>query len=319
MKTFTTIAVTFVATVLLTVAVVVGAAGYVAGDYLVGFALERGSFGDPQGPPLAFALLMPPEKRQFNAPDAPMETWHLRSTDGLALSATHFWPKDDSKRWVIVVHGYGCTQQNSWFIASSYLRLGYNVLTPDLRASGGSEGSYVTMGYRESQDLVDWAWRITELNPDASIVMHGVSMGAATVMIASSSRGLPPTVKAAVEDCGYTGAYDILALHMKEAFGIPPFPLMNFVDFACQNLAKFSLQEADPLSAVKDARIPMLFIHGDADTLVPLEMGRKLYRNCNAPQKDFLIVPKAGHAAAGQVDRDAYYGKVVKFLEPLMD
>ena len=291
---------------------------YWAGDYLIGFALERGSFGDPQGPPRAFALLMPPEKRQFNPPDAPAETWHLRSTDGLSLDATHFWPDRESNKWAIIVHGYGCTQQNSWFIASSYLKLGYHVLTPDLRASGGSEGSYVTLGYRESQDLVDWSWRITELHPDAKIVMHGVSMGAATVMIASASRGLPPTVKASIEDCGYTSAYSILALQLKESLGLPPFPFMHFVDLACKNLAAFSLQDANPLEAVAHSRVPMLFIHGDADTIVPVEMGQDLYQNCNAPQKELFIVRGAGHAIAGQKEQKLYYEKVVSFLRPLM-
>ncbi len=291
---------------------------YFAGDYLVGFALERGSFGDPQGPPKAFALLMPPEKRQFNAPDAPSETWHLRSTDGLSLQATHFWPEEDSNKWAIIVHGYGCTQQNSWFIASAYLKLGYNVLTPDLRASGGSEGSYVTMGYRESQDLVDWSWRITELNPNAKIVLHGVSMGAATVMIASSSQGLPSTVKAAIEDCGYTSAYAILAHQLKESFGLPPFPFMHFVDLACKNLAAFSLQDANPYYAVTKARVPMLFIHGDADALVPPEMGTELYEHCNAPRKELFIVKGAGHAIACQKEGKLYYDKVVSFLQPLM-
>ncbi len=309
---------TFLLTTIIVTVSILTALAYLAGDYLVGFALERGSFDDPQGPPRAFALLMPPEKRQFNPPDAPSETWHLRSTDNLALNATHFWPEEDSDKWAVVVHGYGCTQQNSWFIASSYLKLGYHVLTPDLRASGESEGSYVTMGYRESQDLVDWSWRITELNPNAKIVLHGVSMGAATVMIASSSRGLPSTVKASIEDCGYTSAYAILAHQLDESFGLPPFPFMYFVDTACRNLAAFSLQDANPLDAVADCRVPMLFIHGNADTLVPVEMGESLYENCDAPRKELFIVPEAGHAVSCQKEQKLYYEKVVSFLRPLM-
>lgn len=309
---------TFILTTILVSTAIIMVLAYFAGDYLVGFALERGSFGDPQGPPRAFALLMPPEKRQFNPPDAPSETWHLRSTDGLSLQATHFWPDNDSDKWAIIVHGYGCTQQNSWFIASTYLKLGYNVLTPDLRASGGSEGSYVTMGYRESQDLVDWSWRITELNPNAKIVFHGVSMGAATVMIASASHGLPSTVKASIEDCGYTSAYAILAHQLKESFGLPPFPFMHFVDMACKNLASFSLQDANPYYAVNHSRVPMLFIHGDADALVPVEMGTALYEHCNAPKKELFIVPGAGHAVSGQKEQKLYYEKVISFLKPLM-
>lgn len=309
---------TFFLTTVLVSCAILCTAGYLAGDYLVGFALERGSFGDPQGPPHAYALLMPPDKRQFNPPDAPSEEWHLKSTDGLFLNATHFWPDEESSRWVMILHGYGCTQQNSWFIAETYLQMGYHVLTPDLRASGKSEGSYVTMGYRESQDIVDWAWRITELHPDAQIVMHGVSMGAASVMIAAASRGLPPTMKAAIEDCGYSSAYTILAHQLEAAFGLPAFPIMAFVDFACKKRAGFSLREANPLKAVQEARVPMLFIHGDADTLVPPTMCWELYENCHASRKDYFSVPNAGHAVACQKYPDLYYQKIFGFLKPLM-
>ena len=168
--------VTFVLTALLAVSGCIFAAGYYVGNYLVGFGLVRGTAENPMAPPRAYALLMPPGTWNYTRPDAPSEEWALESADGLRLVATHFTPEHPTGNWVIVAHGYGCTQENSYYIAANYLAMGYDVLTPDLRSSGQSQGTFVTMGLKESEDIVHWAQRIADAQPDARIVLHGVSM-----------------------------------------------------------------------------------------------------------------------------------------------
>ena len=191
-KTIISCLLTAVITLTAATTIFVMGTGYFIGNYAVHFGLERGTEENPQEPPRAYALLMPPEARQFNKPEYDNEEWDLKAADGLLLKATHFSPEADSDRWVIVAHGYGCTQQNSWYIAENYLLMGYHVLTPDLRASGSSEGKYLTMGYKEGEDIAAWARMIAEHHPKARIVLHGVSMGAATVMIAAARDDLPP-------------------------------------------------------------------------------------------------------------------------------
>ena len=284
------IIVTFVLTSLLAFAVSIVAAGCYVGDYLVGFGLVRGSLEDPQAPPRAYALLIPPGTAHYTRPDAPSEEWNLVSADGLHLVATHFRPARPHGNWVIIAHGYGCTQENSYYLAAHYLAQGYDVLTPDLRSSGKSEGKFVTMGLRESGDLVGWAQEIAARNADARIVLHGVSMGAASVMMAGASEALPSQVKAVVEDCGYTSAYDLLAYQMEASF-----------------------REASPLMAVRHARVPMLFIHGTADTLVPPAMAETLYAACTS-EKKLLLVPGAIHSAASQKEPELYDRTVAAFL-----
>ena len=238
------IVVTFLATFVLTLSAAIVAAGYYVGNYLVGFGLMRGSADNPQAPPRAYALLMPPGTWNYTRPDAPSEEWRLISSDGLHLTATHFRSERPRGNWAIIVHGYGCTQENSYYLASHYLAQGYDVLTPDLRSSGKSEGRFVTMGLRESGDIVGWAQEIAARNPEARIVLHGVSMGAATVMMAGASDALPVQVAAVVEDCGYTSAYDLLAYQMEISFRLPSFPGMNLLDWRCRSRAEFSLREA---------------------------------------------------------------------------
>ena len=307
------ILVTFVLTLVLAVAGCVLAAGYYLGNYLVSFGLARGTAENPQAPPRAYALLMPPGTWNYTRPDAPSEEWVLESDDGLRLVATHFRPERATGNWVIVVHGYGCTQENSYYTAATYLALGYDVVTPDLRSSGKSQGTFVTMGLDESKDVVQWARRIAETQKDARIVLHGVSMGAATVMMASARDDLPSAVVACVEDCGYTSAYDLLAYQMETSFHLPSFPGMNLLDWRCEQRAGFSLHQAAPVMAVRHANVPMLFIHGTKDTLVPPVMAEELYAACTT-EKKLLLVPDAIHSAASQQDHDLYYRTVTEFL-----
>mgnify|MGYP003599421876 FL=1 len=196
--------------------------------------------------------------------------------------------------------------------------MGYHVLTPDLRAAGMSEGRYLTMGYRESEDVAAWARRIAQEHPDAKIVLHGVSMGAATVMLSAAREDLPEQAVACIEDCGYTSAYDLLVHQITESFGLPAFPAMNLLDWRCQKVAGFSLHEAVPGVAVQHSRLPILFIHGTKDTLVPVAMAEELYEEARAPKKQLLLIDGAVHAAASQEDQNKYFETVNQFVNPYM-
>ena len=303
--------------VLVTAALVTGA-GYSIGNYCVPFGLERGTAENPQEPPKAYALLMPPEARHFDKPNYPSENWNIESDDGIYLAASYFKPERQTDKWVIIAHGYGCTQQNSYYLAENYLAMGYNVLTPDLRAAGLSGGQYLTLGYKESDDIVLWAQKVAAEYPQAKILLHGVSMGAATVMMAADKEDLPENVVAVVEDCGYTSAYDLIAMQLETSFGLPSFPAMNLLNWRCEKKADFDLHAASPIEAVKKSRVPILFIHGTKDTLVPPNMAEQLYAAANAPKKEILMIPGAVHAAASQADQQKYFLTIRKFVQPYM-
>lgn len=317
-KTILSCLLTAVITLVAATTVFVMGAGYFIGNYAVHFGLERGTEENPQEPPRAYALLMPPEARQFNKPEYENEVWDLQAADGLQLEATHFSPRQDSERWVIIAHGYGCTQQNSWYIAENYLLMGYHVLTPDLRASGNSEGKYLTMGYKEGGDIAAWARLIARRHPQARIILHGVSMGAATVMIAAAREDLPTQTVACIEDCGYTSAFDLLVHQLTVSFNLPAFPAMNLLDWRCQKVAGFSLHDAEPVMAVRRSKLPILFIHGKKDTLVPVDMAEKLFKEARVPEKKLLLVDGAIHAASSQKDQKRYFQTVSDFVRPYM-
>lgn len=290
------------------------AAGWFIGDYFVDFSLQRGTAENPKALPLACQSILEANMQLPAQPAADSEIWQVTAEDGLGLVGTCFRRAGNGHRWVILVHGYGRIQQNTWDYAEKYLAHGYAVLTPDLRASGDSEGRYLTMGAKESRDLQQWVARILQEDPDARIVLHGISMGAATVMMASALP-MPDNVAAVVEDCGYTSAYAMFTIQLERLFHLPERPLMDCVDFMSREKTGTALSEAAPLLAVPHTKVPMLFIHGDDDRLVPYEMMQQLYDASNAPVKESMTVSGAGHASAKAADPVRYFQRLFAFTD----
>lgn len=285
--------------------------GYMIGDYFVVYALQRGEDGSP---PVACSKIADPSLTAPTAPPFERELWTVTSNDELKLVADWFKPSEASHRWALLVHGYGRDRTFAYDYAEAYLERGWNVITPDLRAAGDSEGEYITMGFFESADLVKWIEKIIAVDPSAEIVLHGVSMGAATVMM-TTGKELPSNVKAAVEDCGYTSAYEMFRDQLQVIFGLPEFPIMSCVDVVSGIKTGAPVSKAAPLKAVGSTKVPMLFIHGDADKLIDHSMMERLFEASGAPVKEKWTVAGAGHADAKPKNPAAYFERVFAFVD----
>lgn len=283
------------------------------GSYLVDFALCRGNAKDPKALPQASAMIITANLPPHPKPNYANEIWEISLNNEKRLG-TAFYSAKPSKKWIIMVHGYCRDQRYVWYYAAEYLARGYNVLTPDLNASGQSDGKYLTMGVKESQDIIAWIKKLSTKYPDAQIALHGVSMGAATVML-TAEQPLSRQVYAVIEDCGYTSAYDMFGVKLKEVFNIEPFPILYIIDAIHYYKTDVSLSDAAPLKKIKDTSLPMLFIHGTKDKLIPLSMMEKLYDNCGSKAKEKYIVVGAGHAFSMGKDPNKYFDVVTKFLE----
>lgn len=197
-------------------------------------------------------------------------------------------------------------------------QLGYNILLPDLYGHGLSGGTEVQMGWKDRFDILRWTEEANHLfGGNTEMVVHGISMGAATTMCVSGEvqQGIyqQPFIKCFVEDCGYTSAWDEFKGELKNQFGLPAFPLLYVASTLCHIEYGWSFQEASPLEQVKKCTLPMLFIHGDADTFVPTWMVHPLYEAKPAP-KELWIVPGAEHAVAYKENTEAYTRKVRDFV-----
>lgn len=240
----------------------------------------------------------------------------IQSADGLTLSGAYY-KNEKSEKWAIVVHGYRGSREGMMKYAQRYYDAGYQVLAPDLRACGQSEGEYVGMGWSDKDDMLRWIDWIVSKDAQARIVLHGVSMGAATVMM-TAGEYTPDAVRAFVEDCGYTSVWDIFASELKLRFKLPTFPALDMASLFAQLRAGWNFKEASALEQVKKCEKPMLFIHGEQDDFVPYEMLNTLYEAKPGENKRRLSVPDAGHGEASDVMGEAYWDEIFDFIEPYM-
>lgn len=241
------------------------------------------------------------------------EETNIVSEDGLNLWGKLYLQEEKSDKWVIIAHGYTSSHEDVQPIALNFYNEGYNVLTPDMRAHGNSEGKYIGMGWLDRKDMLLWIDYVLSLDSNSQIVLYGESMGGATVMM-TSGEDLPSNVKAIVEDCGYTSVQEMFEAQLYERFGLPSFPILNAAEIVTNIRAKYNFHEASALEQVKKSKTPILFTHGGNDTYVPTEMVYRLYEAANC-EKDILIIDGAGHGSAPDVDPITYYDKVFSFLD----
>ncbi|MBR6389798.1 MAG: alpha/beta fold hydrolase [Lachnospiraceae bacterium] len=250
----------------------------------------------------------------------------IRSNDGLNLhghyvhNTTAKRKKNEPVNVVILSHGYGGTGYKDLSIfADFYIKEGYDILIIDQRTHGRSDGTYITFGAREHEDVALWVDRVVQIaGDDCRILLHGWSMGAATVYLAAAHHPAPQ-VRGVVFDCGYAVS-EAQLLHAAQGFTRLPKALLwyvlQFLKPLCSLICGFSINEAAPLFVAAHMRLPIFFVHGEADSVVPLWMGRKLYRaTTRAPYRDMLTVPDAEHTHAYVVDKKGYEEGLLELMK----
>lgn len=247
----------------------------------------------------------------------PLETFELKSRDGYKLFANYLAPKEPSDLAVILVHGYGGVGTDMAGFAYLYHQAGFHVLMPDNRGHGKSEGHYIGFGWHDREDTLAWADLLIRCTgQDVRLFLHGISMGGATVLMASGEV-LPKQVRGIISDCAYTSVNAVLAYQMKRMYNMPHFPFLATTSALTKLKAGYFFREASALKQVRKARVPVLFIHGERDTFVPTSMVHELYAACPS-EKELLLVPNAAHAMAYFEDPKAYDEAVERFVRHVL-
>ena len=236
------------------------------------------------------------------------------TNQGLKQDAWYVPAETATNKTVIVVHGFTNDKEDMKSYAWIFHELGYNVLMPDNISHGDSEGQIMGYGWNDRLNVIKWAEMLVEQNSDSEITLFGVSMGAATVMMASGEESLPDQVVNIIEDCGYSSVWDELKYQAKEMYNLPAFPILYEVSAISKIRAGFSYGQASSVNQLKNNTRPVLFIHGSDDTFVPTSM---VYKNYQATQgeKELYIVKGAGHAKSFETDPQAYIEKISTFLK----
>lgn len=240
------------------------------------------------------------------------QTWTIESSDHLRLVAWYISVKN-SKKTVVLAHGFAGNKGLMGAWAGMYHELGYNVLVPDSRASGASQGKAVGYGWLERHDDLQWAKTVVHRTATTQIVMSGISMGAAGMTMASGERQLPQ-IKAYVVDSPFTSADAIISYQAGQLYHLPAFPLVNVTSLITKLRAGYSFKEADAVAQIRKKHLPIMIISGTRDDFVPTSMGKTLYRNAHQP-KSLWLVKGAGHTTAITQNYQRYKRHVAAFLE----
>lgn len=245
------------------------------------------------------------EKRKEALLAQPHEDVFIKSGDGLKLHATYFPGKQEGKI-VICFHGYTSEGMKDYIgLSGYYLERGYSMLLVDERAHGQSEGTYIGFGCKDRWDALKWIeWVIQTCGEQVQILLHGTSMGGATVLMTSGLL-LPGQVKGIISDCAFTSPKYVFTHVLHSMYHLPAFPLIPITDWINKKQAGYGMDECNAAREVRKAKVPILMIHGEADTFVPVSMCQEIYNNCASPKK-LLVVPGAAHAESYYKDTENY-------------
>lgn len=241
----------------------------------------------------------------------PHEEFSVTSFDGLTLRG-RYYECCPGAPIEILFHGYrGNAERDMSGGVERCFALGRNALIVDHRAAGRSDGHIITFGIRERKDCLSWVdFVVGHFGKETKIILTGISMGAATVMMAAG-EDLPENVVCVLADCGYTSPREIIQKVVRE-MNIPAWVLYPFIRLGGRLFGHFDLEETSPMEAVQRCRVPLILIHGDADDFVPCDMSRRLYEAC-VSQKKFVTISGAGHGLAFPTDKERYVGALADF------
>lgn len=228
------------------------------------------------------------------------DVW-ITARDGCRLHAFFIAAEADSDKLAIIHHGYTsrALALDTIYHAKYFHDKGFDVLVPDLRAHGQSDGDYAGFGVLDRFDTARWVqYARDRFGDNKKIVLHGTSMGAATVLMSLGEAIVQKNVSAVIADCGFTSPADIFTHVIKKNYHIPvTAPIIKISGAYCKKKAGYAFDEYSTVDALSYNKVPVLFIHGKEDKFVPTNMSRENYKVCTSKKK-LLVVESAGHASS---------------------
>lgn len=248
--------------------------------------------------------------------DRPFEAVTIRSIDGLTLFARYYHTEDGAPL-DICCHGYKSHPFMDFSGGSSLcFEMGHNLLLIDHRGHNNSDGKTITFGILERWDVKAWVdYSVTRFGQDLKITLYGVSMGASTALM-TADLPLPKQVKAIVADCPYARPEDII-LEVGRKMHYPPKLVRPLLHLGARLYGGFRLDQTDAIRAVRNTQIPILILHGDADTIVPCQMSEAI-QQANPSLVRRYTFPGADHAVSYLTDEERYKNIIREFTEEIL-
>ena len=235
----------------------------------------------------------------------PYEQVYITSHDGLRLAA-RYYHRTDGAPVKIEFHGYRSAATRDFSGANELdVMTGCNVLLIDQRSHGLSDGTVISFGIKERYDVLSWVnYVVDRFGNDVKILLSGVSMGAATVLMASE-LDLPSNVKGIIADCGFSSPSAIIKKVCKEDRHLPVAIIYPCIKFAAKWLGKFDLEESNAVDAVKHTKVPLFLVHGTDDRYVPCSMVYEI-KEAAGDMAQLHIFEGSGHVLSYMDDTPRY-------------
>ena len=241
------------------------------------------------------------------------EEVYIKSYDNLKLNGLLLKHKNH-KGIMIIFHGYRSNAKKNLFLSYyKYYEEGYSVILVNQRASSKSEGKYITFGIKERKDVISWVNYVNNRFKGKSLILAGISMGASSVLMACKNLEEKNNVKLIIADCGYVSAYDEIKYFYKNFSHLSGKVLLPIINFWCKVIGKFNLKDGNTMEAIMGSNIPIIFIHGSGDKIVPINNSKMNYEVYNG-KKEIFIVEDANHGLSYFLDSDEYVEKVNNML-----
>ena len=290
------------------------------------YGCYRFAFYTPPRKPRDPEILDIPPGKAYEPPREKMEQWirsaralpqekvSIKTFDGLTLTGVYYEYAPGAPM-EIMFHGYRGNRERD--LSGGVFRcfsLGRSALLVDQRAALDSDGNTIAMGIHEHKDCLKWVeFAVEKFGPDVKIILTGISMGAATVMMAAGCD-LPENVIGVLADCGYTSVKEIMH-HVAGKMHLPPKLCWPFIKLGAKIFGRFDPEETSPVEALKKAKVPVIFFHGEEDSLVPCWMSKACYEAC-ASRKRLVTIPGAEHGLSFPTDPERYLKEVRVFFGP---
>ena len=242
----------------------------------------------------------------------PHEHFTIQSFDGLTLHG-NFYEYAPGATIELMFHGYrGSAKRDLSGGVARCFALNRSCLIVDQRCAGRSDGTVITFGIREHRDCLSWVdFMVRHFGPDVKIILTGISMGAATVLMAAG-KPLLSNVIGVLADCGYSSPKAIIKCTIQKLH-LPANLLYPFVKLGAKLYGGFDLEEYSPIEAVKHCKVPIIFFHGEADNFVPCYMSQENYDACTT-RKALFTVPGAGHGLSFPAMQEWYIRQLGDFF-----
>ena len=241
------------------------------------------------------------------------KTLGITARDGVPL-AGYYLENPAGRGIMMMFHGWRSNFTSDFgMCAKAFYGLGFSLFIPCQRACGLSGGRFICFGQKEKLDCADWCRLFAEdISPGSSIILMGVSMGAATVL-GAAGENLPSNVRCIISDCAFTSPWEEFSAVARKYLHIGLRPVLLMSSLFARLLAGFSFRGEDTRSALSRSRLPVLFIHGETDDFVPL---RFTLQNFDAArgEKELITFPGAGHAGSFASDSERYMAAAAAFL-----